>query len=111
MTLDFVNGVTGTLATVRATPFYWRVHVFGTKGSAEGLDEVTLILRMTGTKPERTTYPAINVLRAELDAFADAIEGKHPFPVPEAQVLATLSAFEAALQSMASGNPVECGDT
>src|SRR6202044_1722058 len=23
--LDFVNGVTGTLATVRATPFYWRV--------------------------------------------------------------------------------------
>ena len=29
MTLDFANGVTGTLATVRATPFYWRVHVFG----------------------------------------------------------------------------------
>ena len=45
MTLDFVNGVTGTLATVRATPFYWRVHVFGTKGSAEVLDEVTMILR------------------------------------------------------------------
>ena len=29
--MDFVNGVTGTLATIRATPFYWRVHVFGTK--------------------------------------------------------------------------------
>ena len=46
--LDFVSGVTGTLATVRATPFYWRVHVFGTKGSAEVLDEGTLVLRMTG---------------------------------------------------------------
>jgi predicted dehydrogenase len=54
------------------------------------------------------TYPAIDVLRAELDAFADAIENKAPFPVPEADVLATLSAFEAALQSMKSGAPVAC---
>jgi predicted dehydrogenase len=110
VTLDFVNGVTGTLATVRATPFYWRVHVFGTKGSAEVLDEVTLILRTTGNKPKRIACPAINVLRAELDTFVDAIEGKSSFPVPEAEVLATLSAFEAALQSIASGNAVGCGD-
>jgi predicted dehydrogenase len=103
VTLDFVNGVTGTLATVRATPFYWRVHAFGTNGSAEVLDEVTLILRTTGNKPERISYPAINVLRSELDAFVDAIEGKRSFPVPETEVLATLSAFEAALQSIASG--------
>jgi predicted dehydrogenase len=110
LALDFVNGVTGTLATVRATPFYWRVHVFGTKGSAEVLDEVTMILRKTGSGPERTTYPAIDVLRAELDAFADAIERKRPYPVPETDVLATLSAFAAALQSMRSGIPVECDD-
>jgi predicted dehydrogenase len=108
VTLDFVNRVTGTLATVRATPFYWRVHVFGTKGSAEVLDEVTLILRTTGSKPERTTYPEIDVLRAELDAFVDAIQRKRPFQVPEEEVLATLLAFEGALQSMASGNAVEC---
>ena len=70
MTLDFANGVTGTLATVRATPFYWRVQVFGTKGSAEVLDEVTTVLRKTGSAPQRTSYPAIDVLRAELDAFS-----------------------------------------
>jgi len=109
--LNFANGVTGTFATVRATPFYWRVHIFGTKGSAEVLDEGTLVLRTTGKNPETLSYPAINVLRAELDAFVDAVEGIRPFLVPEAQVLATLSAFEAALQSMATGNPVECGDT
>ena len=107
--LNFANGVTGTLATVRATPFYWRVHVFGTKGSSEVLDEGTLVLRTTGKNAETLSFPAINVLRAELDAFVDAIEGKRSFPVPEAQVLATLSAFEAALKSMISGNPVECG--
>jgi predicted dehydrogenase len=69
-----------------------------------------MILRKSGRAPQQTSYPAIDVLRAELDAFADAIETKNPFPVPEAEVLATLSAFEAALQSMASGNPVACDD-
>ena len=108
--LDFVNGVTGTLATVRTTPFYWRVHLFGTKGSAEVLDEATMILRKSGDAPRRLTYPAIEVLRAELDAFADAIDNRAPFPVPEADVLATLSAFEAALASMKSGLPVACSD-
>jgi predicted dehydrogenase len=110
MTLDFVNGITGSLATVRATPLYWRVHVFGTKGSAEVLDEFTMILRKSGGEPQRTSYPAIDVLRAELNAFVDTIENKAPFPVPEAEVLATLSAFEAALQSMKSGIPVACHD-
>ena len=108
MTLDFVNGVTGTLATVRATPLYWRVHVFGTQGSAEVLDELTMVVRKTDGEPQRMAYPAIDVLRAELNAFADAIENKAPFPVPEADVVATLSAFEAALQSMTSGMPVTC---
>jgi predicted dehydrogenase len=108
MALDFVSGVTGTLATVRATPFYWRVHVFGTNGSAEVLDERSMILRKSGEEPQRMSYPAVDVLRAELDAFAEAIEHKRAFPVQQAEVLATLSAFEAALQSMASGIPVMC---
>jgi predicted dehydrogenase len=106
--VDFVNGVTGTLATVRATPFYWRVHVFGTSGSAEVLDETTLIRRKSGSPPRQISFPAVDVLRAELDALADAIEGKYPFPVSEAEILATLSAFEAALRSMESGTPVQC---
>ena len=108
MMLEFANGATGTLATVRATPFYWRVHVFGTNGSAEVLDEITLIRRQSGRPPERIISPPIDVLRAELDAFIDAIENKRPFPAPEAEVLATLAAFEAALRSIATGVPVEC---
>jgi predicted dehydrogenase len=110
LAIDFLNGATGTLATVRATPQYWRVHVFGAQGSAEVLDEGTMILRKSGARPKQITYPAINVLRAELDAFADAIDNKRAFPVPGADVLATLSAFEAALRSMRSGQPVECGE-
>src|ERR1700743_2997347 len=50
LAIDFVNGVTGTLATVRATPFYWRVHLFGTKGSAEVLDDATMVVRASGSQ-------------------------------------------------------------
>ena len=108
LAIEFKSGVTGTLATVRATPFYWRVHVFGTRGSAEVLDEVTMVQRKSGSAPHLITYPAVDSLVAELDGFADAVEGKHPFPVPEADVLATLSTFEAALRSMRSGLAVAC---
>ncbi|SHN78904.1 Gfo/Idh/MocA family protein [Bradyrhizobium erythrophlei] len=108
LALDFVNGVTGTLATVRATPFYWRVHVFATKGSAEVLDEATLVLRKSGCAAKTINYPRIDVLSAELNAFADTVERKLPFPARETEVLATLSAFEAALESMESGHPVVC---
>jgi predicted dehydrogenase len=107
LALEFASGATGTLATVRATPLYWRLHVFGTLGSAEVLDEVTMVLRTSGATPRRIAYPAIDVLRAELDAFVDAIENNIPFPVPEAEVLATLAAFEAALRSMQSKAPEE----
>jgi predicted dehydrogenase len=110
LVIDFASGATGTLATVRATPLYWRVHVFGTQGSAEVLDEGTMILRKSGAGLRQIAYPAIDVLRAELDALVEGIENKRAFPVPEADVLATLSAFEAALRSMQSGQPVECDD-
>jgi predicted dehydrogenase len=106
LALDFASGVTGTLATVRATPFYWRVHVFGTAGSVEVLDEVAVVRRRSGAKPETITLAAIDVLASELAAFSDAVEGRAPYPVPEQDVLATLAAFEAALHSMQTGQPV-----
>ena len=67
-----------------------------------------MVLRRSGETPAMTTYPAVDTLAAELTAFADAVEGKQPFPVPEADVLATLAAFEAALASMQTGQPVNC---
>ena len=108
LAIEFESGVSGTLATIRATPFYWRVHVFGTRGSAEVLDEVTMVVRKSGAAPHQIKYSAVDTLAAELDAFADSIERRCPYPVPEADVLVTLSAFEAALKSMQTGQPVIC---
>ena len=36
---EFAQGATGVLGTVRAAPAFWRIHVFGTKGSAEARGE------------------------------------------------------------------------
>ena len=46
--VQFASGATGTMATVRAAPNFWRVHVFGTKGMAEARDEDTLIVAPIG---------------------------------------------------------------
>ena len=104
---EFDNGCSGTLATVRATPFYWRVHVFGSAGSAEVLGETELVLRMSGKPPERQSCAPADSLRAELDAFADAVEGRAAYPISDEHMLATVSAFEATICSLSAGAPAE----
>jgi predicted dehydrogenase len=98
--LEFESGVSGLLATVRATPFYWRVHAFGTLGSAEVLGETELVLRLSGRAPERRSLAPADSLRAELEAFADAVQGRAPFPVTPAQMLDTVAAFESVVNAL-----------
>ena len=98
--LEFESGVSGLLATVRATPLYWRVHVFGTQASAEVLGETELVLRRSGRAPEQQSFARVDSLRAELEAFADAAAGHAPFPVTPAQMLDTVAAFEAVVNAL-----------
>lgn len=98
--LEFAGGASGLLATVRATPFYWRVHAFGAKGNAEVLGETEIVVRMSGQPPRRPPLEPADSLRAELEAFADAIDRRAPFPVPPAQMLQTVAAFEAVIHSL-----------
>jgi len=104
--MEFENGVSGMMTTVRASPFYWRVHVFGDKGSAESVDEHELLLHKGEARPERLTFEPNNALRMELEVFADAIEGRAPFPVSAADMLATVAAFEASVKALESGDTI-----
>jgi predicted dehydrogenase len=104
--LEFTNNVSGVLATIRTTPSFARVHVFGTGGSAEAVGETELVLRMTGAKAERLGFEAVDTLRTELEAFADAIEGRAPYPVTTAQMIDAVAAMEAINRSMESRGPV-----
>jgi len=99
---EFMSGASGVLGTIRVTPFYWRVHVFGDRGSAEALGETELVLRMTGEKPRHQLFEPVDALRLELDAFADAAAGTVPFPVSTAQMIDTVAALEAMNRAIES---------
>jgi predicted dehydrogenase len=112
--LEFANGCTGLLATVRATPFYWRVHVFGSAGSAEVLGETGLLLRRAEAGPqaipEARRFAPVDSLRAELDAFAAQLTGTAAPVIPEREILATVLAFEAVVRSVETGAAIDCED-
>jgi predicted dehydrogenase len=107
---EFQNRISGTLAAVRATPFYWRVHVFGDKGSAEALGESDLVLHSAGAKPRPAHFEPVDSLNAEFDAFADAVAGRVPYPIPTSHMLNTVAAFEAVIKSIESGAAVTLND-
>jgi predicted dehydrogenase len=105
--VEFSSGATGLLATVRATVPFWRVHVFGTKGFAEARDEDTLRVGSLGQPVEEHVLPHVDSLQVLIEAFADAVEGRAPFPVSPAQMLDLIGAFEATIKSLQTGAPVE----
>ncbi len=106
MLVEFASGATGVMGTVRAAPMFWRVHVFGTEGSAEARGEDTLIIARIGETPQEQTFEHVDSLRTLIDAFADAVEGRATFPVSPEQILDVIGAFEATIASLVKGAPV-----
>jgi predicted dehydrogenase len=103
MLLTFENDVTGVLSTVRASPRYWRTHLFGTSRSIELLNETDLVVHTAGQPPRRSAFAPVDSLRLELEAFADAAVGRAPYPITGAEMIATVAAFEAVCRSLESG--------
>ena len=104
--IQFRSGATGLLATIRAAPMYWRIHVFGTKGWAEAREENALTVAAIRGLPETRTYQPVDSLGVLLESFAETIETGKPFPVSTADMLDVVSAFEAIIQSIARKKPV-----
>jgi predicted dehydrogenase len=104
--VQFENGATGLLATVRAAPMFWRVHIFGTKGWAEARDENVLTIARNGETPETKAFPQVDSLAMLLEAFAESIETGKPFPVSTTDMLDVVGAFEAMIRSMSQGGPI-----
>jgi len=102
----FKNGISGFLGAVRASPLYFRVHVFGDEGSVEALDETRTIIRLKGGKSEVKDFPKIDSVLAEIDAFADAVSGVTPYPITTTEMIDTIGSFEAIITSIRSGEAV-----
>ncbi len=102
----FKNGISGFLGAVRASPLYFRVHVFGDEGSVEALDETRTIIRLKGGKTEVKDFAKIDSVLAEMDAFAEAVAGVAPYPITTGEMVDTIASFEAVINSIKTGNTV-----
>ena len=116
--LGFASGLSASLLCSLVTAVGYRLAVFGTKGCAELLTpeldfhftpvpDAMPAGRHAQPAPEIIAHRGFNALLAELEAFAAAIAGGPPYPIPAEEVLHGVAAFEAIVRSAALGRPVK----
>ena len=114
------SGSNSLISAILATPFDGRFAVYGSKGWAEVRDKAhpeapqgwVLTFNLSNQQKVTKEYSRANAVLANLEAFADAAAGRAPYPVPQEQMIANISALEAVFKSARSGNiePVDNGD-
>jgi predicted dehydrogenase len=97
--LEFSGGASGILVMVRSTPAFFRLHAFGRQASAEALGRTNLVVRRRGAEPQHVNFPPVDSVQANLEAFADAVAGGAPYPIPTSEMLDTVAAFEAIAET------------
>jgi predicted dehydrogenase len=109
--VSFKNGSNALISAILATPFDGRFALYGNKGWAEVRDKAhpeapegwTLTVTKRNARPQATSYPSAKAVLANLEAFADAAAKRAPYPVPQDQMIANVSALEAVFKSVRSG--------
>ena len=110
--VQFQSGTVALLSAMLATPFEGRFAVYGSHGWAEVRDKAhpespegwVLTTCMKGNRKQVKDYPPSQAVLANLEAFADAAQGRAPYPVPQEQMIANIAALEAIFKSARSGN-------
>ena len=109
--VSFRSGANALLSAMLATPFVGRFAIFGNQGWAEVRDKAhpespegwTLTTCFRGGRQQVRDYPPARAVLANLEAFADAVDGRAPYPVPQEQMIGNISALEAVFRSAVSG--------
>jgi predicted dehydrogenase len=109
--VDFRQGGHALLNACLATPFDGRFAVYCSKGWVEVRDKAhpeapqgwTLTIVPRGKERLVKTFPPAKAVLANLEAFAEAALGGKPYPVPQNEMIANVSALEAIFKSAASG--------
>jgi len=98
------SGATVGFATLSLAPRHWRVALFGT----EGILELHGHERLSWTPREgegwTRNYPKTDIEAAELEAFAVAVAGGAPYPLPVEEAIHGVAVFEAMIGAAASGS-------
>lgn len=109
--LGFNGGPTALISAILATPFDGRFAVYGSKGWIEIRDrthpenptgwDVDVVL----SGKEKVTHfeEPHTVVRANLEAFANAVRGASSYPVTHKELLSTVAALEGIMKSAVTG--------
>ena len=99
--------MSGYLACLQATAPAQRLTVYGSKGWAELKGETELTVCLVDGQPKTRNFPSVNKERAELEAFAAAVNRGVPYPVPLDDVIHGVGCFEAIGKSAKSGDLIK----
>lgn len=110
----FESGATGFMCNIATTPFYSRVNVFGDKGWGEARENsnvdiaepATLTTRWLDEELTTQTFASSNVVKANLEQWADAAEGRGDYRFTPDQKLHNVEILEAIVRSVGSGDEV-----
>jgi predicted dehydrogenase len=113
----FRSGMTGYLGSSLSTTLNSRFQVFGSQGWVElrGPSEMheylrtslrSLSMRLNDGQADTREFDAVDSVKLNFEAFADAIEGKAPYPVPVDEMIHVVAVVEAVARSLETGQPV-----
>ncbi len=111
--LKFADSTTGVMADVSATPFYSRIAVFGDGGWVEARDDAyvyegtgtELTVRTANGESQRRTLATVDTVRLNVEAWADAIEGRGTYRFSQAELIQNVAILEAIAKSAETGLP------
>ncbi len=109
LTLEFAKGTIGTVLVSFRAQYRTPLEIVGQTGvlfseNALNVDHpVEVQLRHDGKVVESVTTASINVYTQQVDAFADAIEGRSQFSIPGEDGWRNQEILDATLRSMKSG--------
>lgn len=101
--LEFASGIGGTLAAVRSTPNFLRIHAFCRNGSIEAISRSEVVIRKSGADPERLKLSGPDSVAINLESFADAVAGTAPYPISPAQITNVTNSFIAISEAVQGG--------
>ena len=112
--VKFKKGGHALLTAILATPFDGRFAAYCSKGWIEVRDKAhpstpqgwTMTKVVSGDKRSVVEYAPSSSVLANIEAFADAVEGRTPYPMPQDQMLANIAALEAIIESARTGEKV-----
>lgn len=103
------SGASAFLTAIGTTADVFRFHAFGSKGWAEARGDAEFRVETANGRKIEARFPQADPERLEVEAFADALTGRKPFPVRVEDAVHSAAALEAIARSARTGQAVQLG--